>query len=91
MYESPIKLFQTEPIIQQIKDETEEYILRSVAKVGVIVDKGELVKALAYDRAEYERGLRDGMQIAEDEIRQLHDAIKDADIKIQRLLHRGCE
>ncbi len=88
MYESPIKLFQTEPIIQQIKDETEDVILRSVAKVGVIVDKDELVKALAYDRAEYERGLRDGMQIAEREIRQLHDVIEDLDIKMRRMLQR---
>ena len=88
MYEPPIKLFQTEPIIQQIKDETEDVVLRSVAKVGVIVDKDELVKALAYDRAEYERGLRDGMQIAEREIRQLHDVIKDLDIKMRRMLQR---
>lgn len=88
MYESPIQLFYTDPIIQQINNETEDVVLRSIAKVGVVVEKDELLKALAYDRAEYERGLRDGMQIAESEIRQLHDVIKDFDIKIKRLLHK---
>lgn len=85
-YEAPIKLFHSEPITEKIKDETDELILQSVAKIGVIVNRDELVKALAYDRAEYERGLRDGMQIAEKEIRQAYDIIKDMQVKIHRLL-----
>ena len=87
-YESPIRLLSTPVEIERIKDEQDKLILRACEKVGVVVDKDELVKALAYDRSEYERGLRAGMAIAENEIRQLHEVIKDLDVKIRRLLHK---
>ena len=59
-YESPIELFQTEPILEQIKSETDAYILKSVWKFGVNVHKDELIKALAYDRDQYDKGFHDG-------------------------------
>lgn len=59
-YESPI-----EKIVQQIADEVrqkeEETLMITVSeKVGFKVDKDELIKALQYDRKQYEKGLADG-------------------------------
>ena len=60
-YNSPIELFQTEPIFETLKDEVDAYVIQAVAKVGVSVDKEELLKALRYDRAQYLMGFNDGM------------------------------
>ena len=62
MYESPINLFYTDPFIQAIKDEQENYIMQAVQRMDVQVDKQELVKALAYDRGQYEKGFSDGIK-----------------------------
>ena len=36
-------------------------VMKAVQKVGVTVDKEELLKALKYDREQYEKGYRDGL------------------------------
>ena len=55
MYESPIFVCRS-AISAAIEDE----IYKEVVKVGVNVDKDELLKALAYDRAQYGKGYADG-------------------------------
>ena len=55
MYESPIKII-TGKIQTQIDDE----IYRAVQNVGINVDREELLKALEYDRGQYENGFEDG-------------------------------
>ena len=61
MYESPIELvvsqFQTEIIKQQ-----ENQVIKAVQSVGVNVDKAELLRALSYDRDQYEKGYADGYE-----------------------------
>ena len=61
MYESPIELvvsqFQTEIIKQQ-----ENQVIKAVQNVGVNVDKAELLRALSYDRDQYEKGYADGYE-----------------------------
>ena len=54
-YKSPITVLQT-----QIEAQLEGEILKTVHKVGVLVDKEELVKALKNDREQYEKGYDDG-------------------------------
>ena len=54
MYKSPIEIFQTE-----IEMQMEGEILRAVQRVGVSVDKEELLKALKYDRDQYSKGYED--------------------------------
>ena len=51
MYESPIKI-----ITGQIKTNYEDAIYSAVQNVGINIDKGELLKALEYDRGQYEKG-----------------------------------
>jgi hypothetical protein len=61
MYESPIFVRQkTESIGRRFCEEIDEYIYKSVVKVGVDVDKEELIRALRYDRDQYDRGYSDG-------------------------------
>ena len=59
MYESPIKLNFSDSITN-ILDAEEKYIVECIQNMGVDIDKDELVKALAYDRGQYEKGYEDG-------------------------------
>lgn len=55
MYKSPIEL-----ISGELRTEIKNKISKSIQDVGVSVDKEELIKALAYDRQQYEKGYEDG-------------------------------
>ena len=55
MYKSPIEII-TGKIQTQIDDE----IYSAVQNVGINVDREELLKALEYDRGQYEKGFDDG-------------------------------
>lgn len=59
MYESPINAIVNE-ICSDIQKKEENYIMECVRNVGINVNKKELVKALAYDRHQYEKGYNDG-------------------------------
>lgn len=59
MYESPIEMIYTD-IQTQIKEETDKCIYEAMQQCGIHVDKDELIKALQYDRRQYERGYLDG-------------------------------
>lgn len=56
MYESPIKLDFTEPVLEELKDEADQYIVRACQKMNVDVDREELIRALQYDRDQYIKG-----------------------------------
>ena len=58
MYESPIELVYHETFPKLIKQQ-EDLIMRGCLDVGVYVNKEELVKALQYDRGQYEKGYAD--------------------------------
>lgn len=60
MYESPISKIMGE-IQQQIIRDDENHLLYQVEQsVGYFVDKEELIKALNYDREQYQKGYHDG-------------------------------
>ena len=61
MYESPINAIYHE-ITHKILEDSEEKIMLGVQQaVGYKVDKDELIKALRYDRNQYEKGFEDGI------------------------------
>ena len=62
MYESPINTINaaTSLITQQMNDNLDDAIYKTVVEVGINVDKDELLKALNYDRGQYEKGFWDG-------------------------------
>ena len=59
MYVSPISLC-IQSITQDMCDQQEKDVLHAVMKCGVEVDREELIKALKYDREQYEKGYADG-------------------------------
>lgn len=61
-YKSPITIFQDE-LTRQIIADTETGIFKAVYEQGIVVDKEELIKALAYDREQYQKGFQDGLDV----------------------------
>ena len=66
MYKSPIEII-TGNIQTQIDDE----IYRAVQNVGINVDKEELLKALEYDRGQYEKGYNDAIDDFAEELKSI--------------------
>ena len=57
-WESPLTI--TEEMCREVVEAYDSYIVEEVRKVVPHVDKEELVKALEYDRDQYEKGYADG-------------------------------
>lgn len=80
MYESPIRLL-VQQLETSIREQLEKQIFEAVQKCGVDVDREELIKALAYDRAQYAQGYSNGRDDAQRWIsveERLPDDLKDA-------------
>lgn len=58
LYESPIKI-----MAQDVQFQMENDVMKAVQRYGIYVDKKELIKALEYDRGQYEKGFRDGSKV----------------------------
>ena len=63
MYKSPIELLVTD-IQNQIMKQQDEEIYQAVLHYIPYVDKDELIRALRYDREQYEKGYADGKRDA---------------------------
>lgn len=61
MYNSPIELVVAD-VQHKIIESQENQVFQAVQKVGVNVDKEELIKALSYDRNQYQKGYNDGYE-----------------------------
>ena len=75
MYKSPIEM--VSQIINDFNREIvkieEEVAMRAVCDVGISVNKDDLIRALQYDRNQYEAGVIDGLKLADEAImRFLH-------------------
>lgn len=57
-YRAPIQVMSTEMTYHQVDDE----ILKAVWNVGIDVDKEGLLRALNYDRDQYDKGYEDAMK-----------------------------
>jgi hypothetical protein len=60
-YESPINVWWSDTRIEQLRDEYDNLIIKAVKNVCPEVDRDELIKALEYDRGQYEKGFADGI------------------------------
>ena len=80
-WESPISVI-TEQIAEDMQKQKDAAIMKCVESCGISVDKEELVKALAYDRRQYELGLKNGeMRAYEQIINLLIDRLGDDSFK----------
>jgi len=67
MYESPIEIIDdiynvvTKTVLKAAASGFDEMIYNAIIHAGVKVDKGELLRALEYDRGQYEKGFEDGV------------------------------
>ena len=77
-YVSPIQT-----IASQIEMTRENEILKAVQRVGIDVNKDELLKALEYDRKQYQEGFRKGYD------KGYEDGVNYALGKIQELVKGG--
>ena len=53
-YQSPIEI-----ITSELQSKVEEEVYSAVQCIGIDVNKNELMKALQYDRGQYEKGYKD--------------------------------
>lgn len=56
MYESPIEV-----VYKDLQTKVENDMFTAIQEYGISVDKEELIKALQYDRGQYEKGYHDGL------------------------------
>lgn len=61
MWKSPIDIGITE-ISEKITNDLDRQVIQAVHQVGISVNKDELIKALEYDRDQYEKGFSDGVK-----------------------------
>lgn len=69
-YFSPINIWITE-IQQDFQKQVDEQVYKEVINVGINVDKNELLKALEYDRDQYAKGFKDGVESIIGELREV--------------------
>ena len=74
MWESPIQMI-TDDIIKDLVQKQDEWLMEAVHRVGFNIDKDELVKALNYDRDQYEKGYADGRRARDEEIVRCKDCV----------------
>ena len=67
-YKSPIDI-----ILGEMQTEIEDNSFKAVQEYGIFVDKDEMIKALKYDRGQYEHGFTDGYFAAKAKIVRCKD------------------
>ncbi|MBQ7975952.1 MAG: hypothetical protein IJ300_09740 [Clostridia bacterium] len=87
MYKSPIDVItsQVDNAIMQMKKQQEDYIFQAISNVGVNVDKDELIRALQYDRGQYEKGYRDGVRAVAERFKRICE--KDGFVDRYEIIH----
>jgi len=81
-YESPITRAVREATETMMKQEEAECMATITREVGYSVDKSELIKALNYDREQYDKGYRDGvMESFKAELEEIKKELKELDVE----------
>jgi hypothetical protein len=77
VYKSPIEI-----IVGQAISEFEDGVYKAVQDYGVNVDKEELIRALQYDRGQYEKGYADGLSHRETEWISVEERLPAEDVRV---------
>lgn len=92
MYESPITEMISDISTQLIQEKENQLMMQMQQIIGYDIDKGELIKALNYDRDQYNKGYVDGIK-AKQELLDLIQDINPEEIAAQIAsgnLHNWC-
>ena len=84
MYQSPIEI-----ITRQMRTQFEDNVFKAIQDYGIAVDKDELIKALQYDREQYEKGYRDGLLHRVDEWISVEERLPENGTKCLVYTNRG--
>ena len=80
LYQSPIEI-----IMQEMHTQFDGEIFKATQTFGVNVDKDELIKALQYDRDQYDKGFADGSRLKTDAIRaEVEQVFKELELMFER-------
>ena len=60
-YESPLEVIFTE-FASKVANQMDNDVWQAIQRVGIDVDKDELIRALQYDRDQYQKGYNDGYE-----------------------------
>ena len=82
MYKSPIDV-----IADQLRIQYEDGVLKAVQNYDINVDKEELLKALQYDREQYEKGFADGTRAIARILERLEEIEKASWDEIYDVVH----
>lgn len=88
MYESPIEIIQRD-IVNGIQVKMENDICYAICSYGINVNREELIKALAYDRQQYEKGFQDAQSKLKPMCKYLGKCMSHPDIS--REYHDWCD
>lgn len=66
-YESPINIVQQ--LQTAITENVDKQVYTAIQHVGVVVNKDELIKAINYDRNQYEEGYKNGYKKAKEDLK----------------------
>ncbi len=83
MYQSPIEILH-----KQMRAELEANIWQAVRDCEISVDKGELIKALKYDRAQYQKGYSD---CAAEIFKEIEKSLVGLNAPLDRLYGISCK
>lgn len=78
MYESPINAFYNE-MITKLNERFDNGVLEAVTRVDINVDRDELIKALSYDRGQYDKGFSDGLEEGKPKWISVKDRLPDGE------------
>lgn len=62
MYKSPYSVSIVEKVAKEAAEEFDGLVMKVTVDANITVDRDELLKALAYDRGQYDKGYGDGYQ-----------------------------
>lgn len=62
-YQSPISIIYQD-MMHKLNESLEQNVCTAIQRYGIEVDKDELIKALQYDRQQYDKGYSDAMMSA---------------------------
>lgn len=74
MYEPPVTVLQKYSM-KEVSEAIDDYIFNYITEIGVDVNKDELIKALKYDRDQYDKGFKDGRDSTKKEIIRCKDCM----------------
>jgi hypothetical protein len=78
-YESPITRIQNQLLKEMVKKEEDQFMCEVRQTIGYNIDKAELIKALNYDRDQYEKGYQDGKLAAKRAAKRIGQWIINSD------------